>query len=1119
MTGRSTSILLADVELVRPIGRGGMADVWYGLHRPTGNFPVAVKLIRPGSQSPSSEQLSVEVEAAAGLDHPGVVAVYDQGQVAASAAAQSNGLLQAGQHYIVMEYVKGQVLSHSYGSLSWNQLRSILLALLDALAHAHARGVIHRDIKGGNVLLGREHRVKLTDFGIASVGRQQDGASDIVAGTPSFMAPEQFLGRRYQGPWTDLYALGCLAYALVVGVPPFRRKRDSASLIIQHLYSQPPSLPQNSVTPPGFEAWIRRLLAKSPADRFLYAADAARTLESLPEVFAGGSGSTGSLGDEPTSATVLYTLPTQRSETFAAGDAYQPPTRSAEESSGSLFLGTVESISVDWRRAVAQQPSLRLVGAGLALFRLRRPPLVGRLEERDALWTELVAVANEGGTRHLQVTGSDGAGRSTLLRWLGQRAHELGMAIPLVLGAGASPLLPALRRLCSAGQLSSEEHRKHFERRRHENWPDSPWADELSWALSETPSVTVDSAAFEDLALEVLTAWSARRTLLLIADDADAIALARIEAIVGRGGALRALVVSAARSSDLTPATGLELGPLPSDKEARMITDMGLDLRLAARVQQHSRGNPSLAVGIVSSWIEKGLLQPGKVGFRLQEGVAEESLPRNLAGDWPMRWRVFLSGWPESDRDLLELTAILGGAERRHIWSTCCEEAGCQPSPGLVRSLVREGLARRSDFAGWRFSHPAAVAALRSTATESGRAKKWHEVADRVFSRLLPEEHEKIGLHRVGAGDHGGAIDPLLAAAAKQARGSKIEFAAPLVEKAEKCLIHAAIPDTDPRWCELWRIRGSIGVGMGDREFEEVAIARCRYFAEKSGNPLLLSNALRLEGQSCEFSGRFEEAQPLLERALELARESGDTRAIANSLLRKGTLLGRLGHAEESVEALKEAIGQIGEQRTAMLGLFLIVLTNLGTSYMVGGRYRESLSCLEEGIALAERDGTYPGYLSILLSSRGETLEMMGELEQANIELLHARSLLPAAGVPDSWIIEIALARIALKQGRAGDAAPILERVRILFELSGRLGMALAVTTLQTWCSAQLGEEGELELALDRAAELRDQTGSRWASMAECLDTSAALSRGVLAARCTSMASAFRSDIESSKTG
>src|SRR5262245_52737323 len=224
------SIPLGPFRLDRCIGRGGMAEVWSGVHAAQ-NVPVAVKVMIGERAREASFRAAFrnEVQAVASLDHPGIVMVFDHGEISPEAEEISRGLLAAGSPALAMELADGGTLgSLSAAGVTWRELRQALLDLLDALAHAHARGMVHRDLKPNNILVfrngGGPPRLKLADFGLAQAVELQmrDDSTEVICGTPSYMSPEQLQGHwRDYGAWTDLYGLGCLAWTLAAGKPPF----------------------------------------------------------------------------------------------------------------------------------------------------------------------------------------------------------------------------------------------------------------------------------------------------------------------------------------------------------------------------------------------------------------------------------------------------------------------------------------------------------------------------------------------------------------------------------------------------------------------------------------------------------------------------------------------------------------------------------------------------------------------------------------------------------------------------------------------------------------------------------------------------------------------------------
>lgn len=286
MVGTRT-IPLGAFELHNVIRKGGMGEVWRGVHKGQG-VPVAIKVMtgRRARHPKYIEAFRNEVESVARLDHPGIVLIFDHGAITPEAAKLTGNRLVAGSPYLVMELATQGALDRVRRRPSWGEFKQLTLSLLDALAHAHARGVVHRDLKPGNILVAgpQDTRpgMKLTDFGLAhALDSQREGTRESRAGTPRYMAPELFEGRfRDYGPWTDLYALGCMAYEVIAREPMFPGT-TSEELRRQHLYDQPPILGKDSHLPRGFDSWLQRLTQKKPQARFQCAADAAWSLLAL----------------------------------------------------------------------------------------------------------------------------------------------------------------------------------------------------------------------------------------------------------------------------------------------------------------------------------------------------------------------------------------------------------------------------------------------------------------------------------------------------------------------------------------------------------------------------------------------------------------------------------------------------------------------------------------------------------------------------------------------------------------------------------------------------------------------------------------------------------------------
>ena len=256
-------------ELHRRLGRGGMAEVFLARDLQL-DRPVAVKVLFPEFANDPAfvARFRREAQAAANLNHPNIVSVFDWGQ-------------EHGTYFIVMEYVDGRTLAEilrADGPLPPERAVDVATDVAAALGHAHAAGVLHRDIKPGNILVAPSGRVKVADWGI---GRAMDAAAEenltqtgAVMGTATYFSPEQAQGLSLD-PRSDLYSLGVVLYESLCGKPPFQGDSPVA-IAYKHVQEQPrPPRSLNLDVPPELEAIVLQLLAKDPADRYA-SADALR---------------------------------------------------------------------------------------------------------------------------------------------------------------------------------------------------------------------------------------------------------------------------------------------------------------------------------------------------------------------------------------------------------------------------------------------------------------------------------------------------------------------------------------------------------------------------------------------------------------------------------------------------------------------------------------------------------------------------------------------------------------------------------------------------------------------------------------------------------------------------
>jgi serine/threonine-protein kinase len=282
-------------RVVSELGRGGMGVVYLAEHTIMGK-QAAVKVLLPeySGREDLVARFFNEARAAARLDHPAFVEVFDCGVTNDCA-------------YMVMEYVAGESLTaclNREGRLPVARSVALARTIAEAMSVAHENGIIHRDLKPDNIILTTGNKIsrvgptplKILDFGIAKLNLSTGNSNRMtrtgtLMGTPLYMSPEQCRGAATIDGRTDIYALGCILYALLTGTPPFVREGDGV-ILVAHIVDPVPPLEQHGVSvPPALEATLMKALAKDPADRQstmaelvaeLIAADASPGYETVP---------------------------------------------------------------------------------------------------------------------------------------------------------------------------------------------------------------------------------------------------------------------------------------------------------------------------------------------------------------------------------------------------------------------------------------------------------------------------------------------------------------------------------------------------------------------------------------------------------------------------------------------------------------------------------------------------------------------------------------------------------------------------------------------------------------------------------------------------------------------
>jgi eukaryotic-like serine/threonine-protein kinase len=266
-------------RLLHRVGSGGMADVWCAEDQQLGRR-VALKLLhRQFSEDPEFvERFKREASAAASLQHPHVVAVYDRGE-------------WDGTYYIAMEFLEGRSLKQvvrEEGPLDLLRAIDLVVQILRAARFAHQRGIVHRDIKPHNVIVDDEGRAKVTDFGIARAGASDMTETGSIMGTAQYLSPEQAQGLAVS-PQSDLYAIGIVLYELITARVPFDGESAVTIALKQVAEAPVPPSSYNPAVPPELDAVVLRALEKDPGARFISAEEFIGALEGVADRIASGA--------------------------------------------------------------------------------------------------------------------------------------------------------------------------------------------------------------------------------------------------------------------------------------------------------------------------------------------------------------------------------------------------------------------------------------------------------------------------------------------------------------------------------------------------------------------------------------------------------------------------------------------------------------------------------------------------------------------------------------------------------------------------------------------------------------------------------------------------------------
>ena len=793
------------IQLGKVLGTGGNATVYKGIHS-IDDSEVAIKILHPSTSITShniEQEFFQEIQSAAALNHPRITDIYDYGTLKGNSDHNPE---DSSSHWLTMELIEGGTIKDLIGSLTWNELQQILLDLLDALSHAHARRLIHRDIKPRNVLFdAQSKRIKLTDFGLVrSFDFVKDNAlvqETSILGTPYYMAPEQILKETLSfGPWTDLYAVGCLAWEMTCGRPPYTGEIHEVFRL--HLQGTLPSFEPLFDVPDGFYDWLLSLLNRDSNARCQQAAYAAFQLQQIgtdeynapignPVVF--------DFDDDLETQAHTGVFFDDRTQTQSTKIVWAPIDYQSTGIAGYTINTKCPPFPDNWRQTKETEPQLN--GTGLQLFTLRTRKVIGRESIRDQLWSICRTVCTEKHPRLVVLEGTLGVGKSSLATWLAHRSSEVGAAqwlsfsfnasqdneahIGEVIGANLRILnLPydqALQRtkhiiqalglkhqqdatnLLALAQLNKNnpEGNQHIKDRKH------------PLTLKERYS----------LIYRFLVGLSKVQPLVLVLNGVqhipDILALVKMLLQDSDDAAICVLVTTSVSDTDSTPRMQqtihtlkqhsavdvIEVQPLTSIEQIRFIQDLlGLTPEVASKIEHKCAGNPKIAIQIVSSLIEQNVLTLTREGFVLREDV-EVNVPNSIMDVWTQRYQNILEHWPAKELCAFEMGAVLGNTVDPIEWEHALHKADLLISPSLMHHLQRKRLiVLDSDSGRWTFVHSLFRDAVLAHLAKDNRRQAYSKVAVSIISdnQSTIDRRARLWVH---AGDPEAALSPLCEAA------------------------------------------------------------------------------------------------------------------------------------------------------------------------------------------------------------------------------------------------------------------------------------------------------------------------------------------------------------------
>jgi serine/threonine protein kinase len=905
-----------------------------------------------------------EARALAGLAHPSIVRARDY------------GVLSDGAPYLVMDVVPGRSLhewiyrSRTEGLLPWTVVWTTIDQVLGGLAHAHSRGVIHGDLKPSNVLLHRPPgddgpRAYILDLGLAWLTRdlvdhRLDGSREVAptvrygAGTPGWMAPEQIrMATPHIGPATDLYPLGCLLFALLVGEEPFEGTNEE--LLEQHKKAPVPDFDLPASAPNGVRDFVKRLMAKWPWNRFDFAGDARRSWQEFrPE------------GSFP---------------------SMMPPPISSDSGRG----GSYELISDVQTVPDSEERDLGIHAVATpGLLGVRPSPFVARAPERKELMeiVRRVCLSREPAHEMVLLSGPAGVGKSRLAEWLCQEVHEQALLVPLRARYRkiAAPLDGVVGALVAHYRVEKCK-RATLEKVLMNIWGVAPDDDEgLTWVAGaaawlhrqrdEVDTIgptkkrfVLDRPELKWLVIRKTLEKTAKdRPLLLWLDDlhrAPAETFQRLARLKRDLRHVPMLLCATMRNEDVVndptarariellveeyAGRRMELDPMDMKETEQLLREtLPLTEWATEMAARRAKGNPLFALQLLHSWAMRGDLRQQPDGCY---AVSDEALikPASTTADL---WEERVQALSKDLQPAALAAAALGGDIRREVLDALLKGLELD-AHRAIGAMKRAQLLLPSGSDRLRWTHALLQEHLLQKLGEQADAARVFAVAADALAFHPAASSGRIVRHRVTNLLRAGLIDhaaELLHAHVATA-WSQVRDAA--VTLRDLSLLEGKLSGVHLAHHLRWRAEASRHSGALEEARRQAEIAR-RTFRD-FGDDLNEAHCSRLLGHIASDLGASAQGRRLVTRALGLFKKQGHFAGQAQCEVLLGEIDYLVGEHLHALETLNEAAGKFNQLGDVLGHAQCLILQ--GFVEQAGGSPRRARELLAVARADLERIG------------------------------------------------------------------------------------------------------------------------------------------------------------------